>query len=160
MINKLKIDGFEINSLGVYTNSLISPLPSAREERVEIWGKNGTVLVSKEWEDRIVDIDCYVSVKKWEDLNKKMREIVNHLKINQDVLINFSRDKNVFYYGRLKEIKEYEQNTPFSSNFILSFICESECYLLLNENITINTIEDFDSLTEGVDYIKDINPYI
>ena len=63
MINILKIDGFEINSLGVYTKSLISPLPSAREERVEIWGRNGTVLIEKEWEDRIVDVNCYVSVK-------------------------------------------------------------------------------------------------
>ena len=160
MNNILKIDGFEMNSLGVHTYSLISPLPNSREERVEIWGKNGTVLVNKEWEDRIVDINCYVRVDKWNEINEKMREVVSYLKINQDVLINFFRDENIFYYGRLKEVKDYEQNTPFSSNFTLSFICESECYLLLNETIIISTIEDFDNLTEGVDYVRDVNPYI
>lgn len=153
----LKVNEWTSKSIDkIYVNSFVSPMPKKIQERVSILGKNGTILIGEKYEDRKLLVNCLLIN---DDIRGTLRAVLAYLKPDNDVLVSLSIEPNIFYYGRLESLDNYNFDSPTHFKFDLSFIAESEKYEIINEQIDLDSIlsiGDIDALTEGVDYSRTI----
>jgi len=155
----IKINGVDsyIN-LNSYVDFLNSPIPNKIENRINIEGKNGTVLVDTNYDDRIVNFKMLV--KFTGNFREKLREVVDYLDINNEVLLNFTIDDKIFYTGIFNNLIINKLNHN-SIELGITYNCSPYIYKIINENIDLETIfnkEDIENLTLNTDYLYEINP--
>jgi len=158
----MKIDGVKNSEYlnDFYISSFQNPIPEKTEKRIKILGSQGTKLIGLRYNDRILKLDCYLINQ---NLREELRTLINFLKIDDMVLINIDNDPKMFYYGNFKQITNLDIKNYRGSNIGIEYTVEPEIYKIINDLIdieTINTIADIELLTENIDYIKSINPFI
>lgn len=156
---EMKINGVNSTTISkLYVSSLQTPVPSKTEDRVQILGKNGTDFLAERYSDRNVKVSFLL---KNINGNNEVREFMEFIKFQEEVLINFTNDKTIFYVGRFSNFENLEQVSPAVKKFDVVFICKPEIYNIINPAINLNLIvnEEYikNNLTVDIDYVYKIN---
>lgn len=138
----------------IYVNSFISPIPSKTQERVKILGKNGTLLIGEAYNDRRIEINILLIN---DDIRTSLRALIVDLKPDNDVLISFSYEPDIFYYGRFEALENYSFESPTAFKTDLIFNAIPEFFKIIDDEIDlddIKSITDITNLSENTQYIK------
>ena len=113
-------------------------LPDSNDRYIQVPGRQGSILFSRELADRQIDVDCAFVEKSLPDLRTRAREIASWLNVTDRANLSFDDETGKSYKGKLSSSVDFD-HIGNMGQFILSFICEPLAY---GELVTSNFVGD------------------
>lgn len=121
-------NGISSDSFGIKVKDTKRPmLPDQNDNYLQIPGRHGSYLFNRELSDRIIEIDCALTVDTIESLRGKLRQIAAWLYVDERKPLSFADEPDKYYLAKLDGVIDVDQIITIGQ-FTLQFRCEPLAY--------------------------------